>query len=449
MEHELLPTTKHIYTRRYKVFLTDEQIQAYNLSVEVQNSVHNFAVRYLEAKYGRRHLKRRFPNSGVSKQYLTKEIKLAWIKEVYGLTRWSFKVIGCHSQAIELFLGNLIANFSIYRKTLIKTSKWDDEKKATYTKKYNRAWYCRGSLNYLRPNRSHKTVALPNNNQIEVISAHHIKIQHFGIVRVRENIAHIKYSRIAVSKIKKLGNDTYELQLLFDKEVKRVNPVKAVGADWGMYQNKIWHTSENQEIYLDPVVSDKADQLEELINKKKSERDTLLPRLGRRSNRIKEFNAEIKFLYTKRTNILNEFYKQVAIKLLVDVDILLLEKLDAKEMRKRSKEDTKKQTVGRNRRLAKIKPYAQTQFIKQRANKTGKTLILVDPYKTSQVEYGTDHQEKHELKEREWISSFSGKKIDRDYNAGLNIRDWGLNPSRHIKHKEYPKLVVSKLAVTN
>ena len=75
-------------------------------------------------------------------------------------------------------------------------------------------------------------------------------------------------------------------------------------------------------------------------------------------------------------------------------------------------------------------------ILTQRANKLGLTIIKVDSYKTSQVEYGTDYVKKHELNEREWISEKTGKKIDRDLNASKNILDWALHPNKHFKIKE-------------
>lgn len=76
------------------------------------------------------------------------------------------------------------------------------------------------------------------------------------------------------------------------------------------------------------------------------------------------------------------------------------------------------------------------QLVIQMANRLGKTVILVDSYKTSQVEYGTEYQEKHSVDDREWTSKYTGKTIKRDLNASKNILAWALNPKEHIKYKE-------------
>ena len=75
---------------------------------------------------------------------------------------------------------------------------------------------------------------------------------------------------------------------------------------------------------------------------------------------------------------------------------------------------------------------------------------MVDSYKTSQVEYGTDYQEKHGLDgPRQWTSKYTGREIDRDLNASRNILEWALNPEKHIKLKDYPALKPSSLVTIN
>ena len=70
------------------------------------------------------------------------------------------------------------------------------------------------------------------------------------------------------------------------------------------------------------------------------------------------------------------------------------------------------------------------------AQRAGTALLKVDPYHTSQVEFGQHPStaKKRGLSEREWTSPFSGELIDRDINAAKNILAWGLNPSDHAKH---------------
>lgn len=120
-------------------------------------------------------------------------------------------------------------------------------------------------------------------------------------------------------------------------------------------------------------------------------------------------------------------------------------------MRKRNLSMNKTQNTGKNKRLALIKPYELSKIVESLVNKQNKTLIKVDPYKTSQVEYGTKYESKHELKEvnedgkRIYVSAYTGKEVDRDYNAALNIKEWGLYPEKHAKLRDYPKLKANNL----
>ena len=156
-------------------------------------------------------------------------------------------------------------------------------------------------------------------------------------------------------------------------------------------------------------------------------------------------------LSTKKANILTETYRGLVHELVDDYDTIIIEKIDAFEMRKRNLSMNKAQNTGKNKRLALIKPYELSKIVESLVNKQNKTLIKVDPYKTSQVEYGTKYESKHELKEvnedgkRIYVSAYTGKEVDRDYNAALNIKEWGLHPEKHAKLRDYPKLKANNL----
>lgn len=73
--------------------------------------------------------------------------------------------------------------------------------------------------------------------------------------------------------------------------------------------------------------------------------------LSQTSNRITNLNNQIKYLNIKWANTLDEYYKKLARDLFSKAELLVVEQLNSKEMR---------------------------------ANKTGKTLVKVDSYKTTQ-----------------------------------------------------------------
>lgn len=446
---KLSKSVENIYVRRYRVVATPELIEHHARNMQAQNQLWNFGNKYLEKTYGRKHLDRPYPNNKTQKNYVINDIKEKFIKENYNLDRWNATIVGLHSQGANEFLTTLLTNFGEYRKTLYRASKMTTQEKLDYVNNVHgnnpqhRSWYRKGSLNYLRGNNSFKTVSLPNNNQVEIVSAHHIKIQDYGELQVVENINNLRNAAIVITKLKRKNNGQFELQLVFKRQVDRVEPTTKVAGDWNMTNNKVFHTSNDEEIYISNDVVNKADALEHQINTLKSKRARSIW-LNRQAQRIIKLTDEIRRLNIKRSNILDEHYKHLAHVLIDDYDVIVIEDLDAKNMRSK-----KRQARRANHKLAMIKPYRTAQFIEMLANRTGKTLIKVDAYKTSQVEYGTTHEEKHETSVRQWISTLTGKLIDRDLNASLNILDWGLNPEHHIKLKDYPHLSASSLVTIN
>lgn len=446
---KLSKSVENIYVRRYRVVATPELIEHHARNMQAQNQLWNFGNKYLEKTYGRKHLDRPYPNNKTQKNYVINDIKEKFIKENYNLDRWNATIVGLHSQGANEFLTTLLTNFGEYRKTLYRASKMTTQEKLDYVNNVHgnnpqhRSWYRKGSLNYLRGNNSFKTVSLPNNNQVEIVSAHHIKIQDYGELQVVENINNLRNAAIVITKLKRKNNGQFELQLVFKRQVDRVEPTTKVAGDWNMTNNKVFHTSNDEEIYISNDVVNKADALEHQINTLKSKRARSIW-LNRQAQRIIKLTDEIRRLNIKRSNILDEHYKYLAHVLIDDYDVIVIEDLDAKNMRSK-----KRQARRANHKLAMIKPYRTAQFIEMLADRTGKTLIKVDAYKTSQVEYGTTHEEKHETSVRQWISTLTGKLIDRDLNASLNILDWGLNPEHHIKLKDYPHLSASSLVTIN
>lgn len=167
-----------------------------------------------------------------------------------------------------------------------------------------------------------------------------------------------------------------------------------------------------------------------------------------KSKKLKnKLNQEKRKLHVKEVNIIDEYYKKLAILIFDTTDLLVIEDLDSKQMRK---ERLGAMSRGFNKKLALIRPGRLAEIMLNRANKIGKTLVKIDSYMTSQVEFGTDYYiEKHKLDEREWISKLTGLLINRDVNAAKNILYWGLNPENHIKLKHNSNLRVEDIITIN
>ena len=443
---KLPKTTEYIRVRRYRLVATTDLVAKFERNIEVENKIYNYVLKYLEKTYGVKNLKRPYPTNKNAKLFLAKDVLIPKIlKDLYGLSKWDGKKVGIHSQALrDEYLVSILTNFGEYRKNLISASKMSKQNKKDYQNNLhgnnpkNKSWYRKGSLNYLRPNQSKNCVSLPSNGQAKIISAHFIKIQDYGTIQVVENIKNMKNTKIVTTKIKRKANGQFELQIVFKTITERKGIVNMIGADWNMKNNKIWHTSDNDELYLSKNVSDKADKLEAEINKLKSQRD-LITWLPQKSQRITKLNEDIRYLSSKRSHVLTAEYNRMAKELFTKNDLVAIENLNAKEMRKRNQINVK-QNKAKNRKLAKIKPYEMGRLLIQMANRLGKTVILVDSYKTSQVEYGTKYQEKHDVNDRKWVSKHTGAIIERNLNASRNILAWALNPKEHINYKESLKL---------
>ena len=456
-------SNKFGYTRQYHISLSYQQIELYEKAISTQNELYQFTLKYLYKTYGRKHIGRPLP-FGIGINIISNKIKALFIKEKYGLERWNVKKLGLSSHAANEFLKTTFTNFAQYRKRLEQARKMSDTEKYNFrmniTKDKNgkhknpkhRSWYRKGSMNFLRNNNSFRTITSQKllNGNTKLVSPHHLNVADFGEMMVFENLKNINFEEIALTKIKRLPDNTFRLQITFTREKKRVPQDKVVGADWNMFKNEIFRTSENKGIFIPKQVIKKASILEFEKDRFKSLRDNEYNQRGKTALWQKYQRKQAK-LSAKRANILTETYRTLAHKLVDDFDTIIIEKIDVFEMRKRSLSMNKRQNKGKNKRLALIKPYELSKIVESLVNRQNKTLIKVDSYKTSQVEYGTKYESKHELKEvnedgkRIYISAYTGKKIDRDYNAALNIKEWGLHPEKHIKLRDYPKLKASNL----
>ena len=456
-------SNKFGYTRQYHISLSYQQIELYEKAISTQNELYQFALKYLYKTYGRKHIGRPLP-FGIGINIISNKIKALFIKEKYGLERWNVKKLGLSSHAANEFLKTTFTNFAQYRKRLEQARKMSDTEKYNFrmniTKDKNgkhknpkhRSWYRKGSMNFLRNNNSFRTITSQKllNGNTKLVSPHHLNVADFGEMMVFENLKNINFKEIALTKIKRLPDNTFRLQITFTREKKRVPQDKVVGADWNMFKNEIFRTSENKGIFIPKQVIKKASILEFEKDRFKSLRDNEYNQRGKTALWQKYQRKQAK-LSAKRANILTETYRTLAHKLVDDFDTIIIEKIDVFEMRKRSLSMNKRQNKGKNKRLALIKPYELSKIVESLVNRQNKTLIKVDSYKTSQVEYGTKYESKHELKEvnedgkRIYISAYTGKKIDRDYNAALNIKEWGLHPEKHIKLRDYPKLKANNL----
>ena len=94
-------TTTHIQTKRFKSFLTDEQVRKHIRGLETQDKLHKFVLRYLEKSFGYKKLHRRYP-TGDPRKFLVNKLKELYMAKIYKelgleLKSWSVKHLGLSS----------------------------------------------------------------------------------------------------------------------------------------------------------------------------------------------------------------------------------------------------------------------------------------------------------------------------------------------------------------
>ena len=432
------------FTEKLKVTLSCEQILQHERALLVQNQLFNYSLNYMYKTYGRKHIDRNIP-TGLNRHKLINLIIKMFLNELYQLQRWNVKVLSLSSHNAQLFLQTLIVNFTEYQKLLRAGFKWSDKIKVQYKRNiikdkhgkhknpHHNSWYKRGHLRFDLKSRT-RSVEIQKNTPIQILSARVIKVPNFGILHLHKNANEYDFSDVKIIKLKRKGDGTYQLQIVHvqPKTKSNVQAEPAIGIDWNMTNNVAYHDSNNKQYQLPPEVIAKADCYEHQINKLKRKRSLM-------NGSTKNITKKIQKLSAKRAQLLNETYRNIAIELVDSIEVLVMEKLGAKDMRKSTGK-------AKNRKLALLKPYEAKRVIQNRAFKQGVTVVEVDAYKTSQVEYGTEIIDKHPLSQREWISPVTGKVVDRDYNAAQNILEWGLHPSRHIKVKIFPKVTAAMVS---
>lgn len=448
---------KYGFTRQYHVLLTDKQKIQHKKALENQNALFQYALKYLFKTYGVKHIGRPMPASKKPIQYVLNKIKAAFIKDKYDLDRWSKSVLFLSSHSADEFLKTVYTNFTQYRKRLEKADKGMNAK-ARYNFKMNvtkdkhgkhknqlhKSWYRKGSIGFLRNGASFRTITsqkLPVDSKggIRIEGKHtdnhtFLTVADFGTVEVIEDLSDLNLKDIALTKIKKLPDGTYRLQLTFSLPREKQESQTIQGFDWNMAGNEAFCSSDGKRIKVSDSTIKRADEYEQKINEIKSARD-LEENIHGQSKRYQKLNRRQQKLNAKRANLLTNEYRHLVHQVADDCDTIVVEKLDAYEMRKRGKGSA--QSKGINRRLAVLKPYELMTILESLVRKQDKTLIKVDSFWTSKACHNCGYINKDlKVGQKEWQCPSCKKTIDRDLNAARNILDWGTHPEHHAKLKK-------------
>lgn len=424
-----------VYTRKCQVYLTDAQVAVHNRALVASNKLHNYALTKLERRFGLAPGTRRrvFP-TGKWLRVVLDEIRLSFALEMYGLTRWSHSAIGLSAQMAQAQLVKLATNFAQYRESAQSLMMAPTAHREKWSRIHGKPVWRRGAIQHIRPGDTGKqSITATNDKSVFVRSKTTIQLPLIGLVQTCRDLSKVIKGEAAIRTItlKRIRGNKYELQMTFSETIAKV-PVKAeVGLDWGMAGRTVFTSNaglviENDELVVARVsaIRNEVSALQERMAKTKSPR------------KVFQLKGKILRLHAKASNVMTNEQRRIARAIADEYDLIVLERLNSLSMRRRGRGSA--QSRGFNAKLAVVQPYSLTQAVIDAATSSGKTVILVDPYKTSRVEFETGyvHEKKIPLNVREWVSPVDGRRVDRDVNAACNILSWGKSPSLHQLHIE-------------
>jgi len=169
--------------------------------------------------------------------------------------------------------------------------------------------------------------------------------------------------------------------------------------------------------------------------KKLAKAQQTLSRKKRRSHRRAKAVRQLAKQHRKIRNQRKDFQHKESRKLVNHYQIIVFEDLQTKNLTKapESKQDEQgnylpngaSAKAGLNKSILDAGWATFTEMVKVKAASAGRTVIFVNPFKTSQICSGCGAEVKKDLSER-WHSCACGIELDRDTNAARNILTLGL-----------------------
>jgi putative transposase len=214
--------------------------------------------------------------------------------------------------------------------------------------------------------------------------------------------------RIKTCTIKKDGTGAWFVIFVTDREnLVKVEPKTAIGVDLGISHAAV--TSDGR--YFDyPKYYVKAERQNRAAQK------SLHRKKKGSSNRTKA-RVKLAIISKRVTNLREEFHHQVSRKLVDSADIVVFEQLNIQGMLK-------------NHHLAKhiqdVSWGKLIRFTQSKAERAGKSVVLVDPRGTTKRCSGCGKEAPKDLKDRIHTCPRCGLNMCRDRNAALNILTLGL-----------------------
>ena len=424
---ELTEKQTRVYTRKCQVYLTDAQAAVHDRALVASNKLHNYALTRLERRFGLGPGTRRrvFP-TGKWLRVVLDEIRLSFALEMYGLTRWSYSVIGLSAQMAQAQLVKLATNFAMYRESAQSLMMAPTAHREKWSRIHGKPVWRRGAIQHIRPGDAGKqSITATNDKSVFVRSKTTIQLPLIGLVQTCRDLSKVIKGEATIRTItlKRIRGTKYELQMTFSETIGKV-PVKSeVGLDWGMTGRTVFTSNTGRVIENDESVVERVSVLRSEISSLQSQMARV--KSPRKTMRLKD---KIRRLHAKVSNVMTNEQRRIARVIADEYDLIVLERLNSSSMRRRGRGSA--QSRGFNAKLAVVQPYSLTQTVIDAATSSGKTVILVDPYKTSRVEFETGyvHEKKIPLNVREWTSPVDGRRVRPRCQCRLQHTELGQIP---------------------
>jgi len=359
---------------KYRIYPTKIQKTLIEKHFGSTRFLYNFFLDYRQKEYAKGNKKVGYMITQAELTKLKKLDEYKWLNE-------------CGSQALQMALRNLDSAFTRFFK-----------KQGSYPK-------------YKSKKHTHQSFTAPQNIKVANNRVYLPKFTKDGLkVKLHRQIpdnATLKQATISRQ------NNQYFISILIDDTIAIPKPTKAknaVGLDMGISDLIITSDGKKYENKKYFIKSQKRlKKLQRRLSKKQ-----------KGSNNRQKAKLKVQKLHTKVTNQRTDYLHKISNEITNQYDIICLETLNVKGMI-------------RNKHLSKsIADVAWSEFIRQleyKASWRGKTVIKIDKwFPSSQIcSYCGANTGKKPLNIRKFDCPQCGKKdIDRDINASINIRNYGL-----------------------
>jgi len=237
-----------------------------------------------------------------------------------------------------------------------------------------------------------------------------IKIPKLGLVKCKYD-KDIRNNKIVNVTVKRLKCEYYEASIIYEEEVKSLSKTgKSVGIDLGV--RKLITTSEN-ETYISDLDMDR-------MNKKLKKEHKKLSKCKLHSNNWEKQRKKLAKIYRYKDNYMSDIIHKATKAIVTKYDVIYMEDIDVKELVSKQKLKKHKRkmltsSLGKIRILIEYKCEHYGKIVKKINRYYASSQICSNCGKT----YAVKASEIYKCPHCKLI-------IDRDYNAAINILNYGI-----------------------